>query len=106
MSAKKIRVVDTRKQNKPKEKIDLNTKRGNKIIPNDVDATLKEIGIDRSKIKEVPVYKQDIKTMLDRVRSAIALCRAPERMVLEALTDEASGWEMRLDELDLPDVAQ
>ena len=42
----------------------------------------------------------DIKTMLEEIRQAMARCTAPEKAVFEALTAEAEGWNMRLEELE------
>lgn len=41
-----------------------------------------------------------VKKMLDEIRRAISQCTAGEKESYEALVDEASGWEMQLEELE------
>jgi hypothetical protein len=44
-----------------------------------------------------------IETMLEKIRKAVSECTCTERETYEALVDEASGWEMRLKELEAED---
>ena len=46
--------------------------------------------------------KTAIETMMDKIRNAVAECGEAgvgEMACYEALTEEADGWQMRLDEL-------
>lgn len=40
------------------------------------------------------------KQMIEQIRTIISKCTDSEKATYEALVDEASGWEMRLEELE------
>jgi hypothetical protein len=56
----------------------------------------------KKKQPEQPVSKRDSKAMIDKIRGVIAEYAGDisERECYEALVNEASGWKMRLEEIE------
>lgn len=52
--------------------------------------------IEREPMKQ----SNETQRMIEKIRTAMAQCNASEREVYEALCDEATGWQMRLEELE------
>lgn len=44
--------------------------------------------------------KDAIEAMLEKIRDAVAACKASEVDILDALVSEAEGWKMRLEEME------
>lgn len=47
-----------------------------------------------------PAAPGSVQYMIERIRDAVIECTAPEYDCYDALTDEASGWEIRFKQLE------